>query len=291
MNSIKKQNEKKAIRLLAAQRAIYSHAKKYWALTLLLNIIVVPVFSFATIFKPQFASHIAILGIAVIAINAALYLIIKNYIKTAASIQELFDHHVLEIPLNVIIVNKPDIKEVIEEWADKLLNKKTFLKKNKDPRLKNWYTISPRWEQSKAIITAQRINSWWDGSLRTKYTITTTALVIVIFFVLIYVGNMRDLKLKEFILVIIVPMIPAFQTMIVECYKNFQAIKNAEANLNRSKSLLAASETQQVDMADIRALQDAIYSHRITAPLIFDFVYWISRKKNELLMNKIGKAK
>lgn len=285
MSTVSKQNGRKAIKLLAAQRALYSQAKRYWALTLILNIIVLPSLSVFVVYNQRYAAFVAIFGITLLLLNGLLILLIQQHIRTAATVQELFDNYVLGIPLNAIIVDQPNLDETVAYWSTRYLSRHT------DKRLKDWYATSLKtMPQTLATLTGQTINSWWDSGLRTTYTFLLCTTAILITGLLFTLGLMRNLDLESFVLIVMVPITAPVQILASECYKNIQAASRAQKNCNRAKILSEQSKSKTIAIADIRALQDSIFVHRVSSPLVFDFIYWLTRKQNELTMKKAYRA-
>lgn len=284
MNTISKQNSSESIDMLAAQRMMYSYAKRATGVGLSINLILMPTLTVLSIYNQDFAAYIATFSLLVLIYNALSFIYVKKRVKSAASVQELFDSSVLNIPLNPLIVDDADISEDIEIWSRK------YFKHHTDTSLKDWYAPKlKKYNQLKATLTGQRINSWWDGTLRGTYSFGLVLFLVIIPFFVVILGLMQKLTLEAFILSVFVPIVPVIQTFITEYYKNYQASTNVARNLSRAKELLRKANNGTVQDADIRALQDSIYNHRISAPLVFDWVYWISRKSNEITMNKTSR--
>ncbi len=281
MNTLVKQNDEQATNYLASMREIYAQAKKYWGTTLAISIVLLPLLSVYVTYNQVYAAYFALLSIFLLILNSILILVIKYYVKLAASIQELFDSYVFNIQTNPLLIENEDIKEIITKWSDK------YIQKYGTEKLKDWYAKELQDKpQQIAVLTAQRINSWWDESLRLSYTIALTILAIILIACMFIVGLLNHLSLEEFIMTVMLPSVPIMQLVIVEVYKNYLAKNRANKNLKRAKELLRISKSKTVKSREIRSLQDSIFIHRTESPLIFDFIYRISQKSKEKLMKR-----
>lgn len=282
-NTLQLQNNDKAIQMLAAQRNIYSNAKRIKSLITVLIVVFVPIFSLVALRYTHLAPYSAIFSIAVLAINGILGILLTNMKAKAASIQELFDEYVLGIETNDLIITQTDLTEDIEEYGN------AELKKRGKQKLLDWYPKSLSSKTTNGLqVSAQKINSWWDYRLRNSYTIFMAILSVLIVLGLFVLGLIVDLKLSEFVLIVIVPAVPLLQLAFSEIVANYQSAKKASSNLAQANFLLKNLSLPNIDTR-VRALQDAIYLHRSSAPMILDFIYWVSRDKKEGLMKQIAK--
>lgn len=284
-----RQNRSSAVKKLAAQRHLYSKAKILWGLLLILNLLILPPLTIYALYNLFLTPYIGILSIFALLVNVLCGLWIRDLKKAAASIQELFDNEVLEIPLNNLLLSKIDLTEEIE------LNASRHLKRHGDKKLKNWYpTALSKMPLTKAQITAQRTNSWWDYKLRTNLIYSIVAIMVIIAVFEFIIGVKLRLALNEWIIAVIVPTLPIVQLLGQELYKHWESKEIAAKNLNEAKSLLRLPLRSNKGTR-IRALQDSIFNHRVNAPLVFDWIYFLTRTINETIMkttaSKISKDK
>jgi hypothetical protein len=281
MNSVSKQNSKQAINMLAAQRAIYSRAKVYWGAVIVMSGLALPLISVYSIFNKYYAAYAALLSFGILFLNGLVLITIKRMVTNAAAIQDLFDSYVLDVPKNYILIPS-DVNELISEWSA------VYFKKHDKSQITDWYAASLRqMGQTKATLTGQSINAWWDGSLRQAYLTGQVTIAGFIILSVLTLGLMQNLSLEDFILAILVPVIPLVQIILSELYKNYVATQGARKNLDKAQGLLNNSTASKVE---IRMLQDSIYLHRVSSPLVFDFIYWLSQKKKELTMINSNRA-
>lgn len=284
MSTISRQNSQKSIKLLAAQRFLYTHAKRWWTTALLLSAIIAPILSIIAIFNPRLAPYAACMAILIYTLVGLIGIKTKSLVRAAAETQEEFDCHVLDLPINPLLFEVVDRKEIVSDMSSR------YIEKCGKDKLIDWYPKSlTRLSQSRATVEAQKINCWWDQSLRNNYIVAHIAIALLVCCSLVLLGLWQKLSLESFILSVIVPIIPLIQVVTDQTYKNIESKRKAMSNLQYAKTLLANHNNQPIEQAQIRSLQDAIFNHRTTAPLVFNFVYWLSREVKERIMKDSSK--
>jgi hypothetical protein len=129
MNDIaKSQNEPRQLQRLAAQRQLYSTAKRIFGIQLLLGGPIAIGWSLAVVASPELKGFAAVWG-ALVSFSDVLWLTPwqKRLRERAARIQEAFDCDVLQLPWNDIKTGKPPDPELIKEQADKYQNAESGL--------------------------------------------------------------------------------------------------------------------------------------------------------------------
>ena len=291
MNSFKlKQNTETSLRRLAAQSFLYSFAKKIFAIQVILSVPIIVILSFLTLSFPQVKIISATWAILLTLFDL---LFLKNYIKTlkrkAANIQELFDCDVLgiewqEIKIEII----PSVDEIFE-YSNEYKRKEG----NYD-KLVNWYPLQIDELPSIGIqIICQYLNCWWDLKLRKKYTNSLIIILVVFFLIILVLGLINGITLADFILLFILPIMPAMILGIRQINDNKEFIHKAEKVKRIAHSLwvtiLSNKFSEKKLHQKIRRLQDEIYDRRCQNPLIFDFIYWRLRSTQEREMVEIAK--
>lgn len=285
MNSIfKTQNHQKQLERLAAQRELYSFAKKL-ALFQLLSTVIIPVaLAVISLFQVNLAIISAIYGVCIFIGDISLIEpAIKQKRIKAAKIQELFDCDVLELPKSPLkTVDDITVEEVLIHH-DAHVKIKTNIEK-----IKNWYPKSIEvLPISLARIVCQRTNCWWDSRLREKYAIFLKYFGIGVFALIVIIGLLTNQALIELTL-IASGLIPFFQFCIRQCNEHNEAASRLDELVRFANTLWTSALTRKDDEIDAnsRRLQDEIFEHRSKSPLILDFYYKLFRDKNETLMNR-----
>lgn len=287
MNQIPaEQNSQKQLERLAAQRELYSSAKKWYAVQIVLTVVIPVISATTSIYLTELAIFSAIFGVCVFVFDISIIdpEINKKKIK-AAKIQELFDCDVLKIPKSPLkIVDDITVEEVLTYY-----NAHVKIRENVE-KIKDWYSPSVGQLSIKtARILCQRTNCWWDANLRRRFSVFLKYGSIVIFLVLLLLGYLANLTLVDFTL-IASTLIPFFQFCIKQCNENNEATNRLKELIAYSIQIwneaLTNSCDEQTMTINSRRLQDAIFEHRIKNPLILNVFYKLFRDKDEELMNR-----
>jgi hypothetical protein len=290
MNNINvNQNSESALRKLKAQSYLYSYAKKVFALQSILTVPLVVCLTLIAVFFPPFKIVSATWGILMTLFDL---LFLKNYIQSlkqkAATIQELFDSEVLEFEWQEIKIDSIPTSDEIFEFSKK------YKKQEKNyEKLLNWY---PQQLETLPLVGAQVIcqylNCWWDLNLRKKYKNILIILLISFLLTIFIIGLINEQTISQFILFSVLPVMPAVILGIRQINENAIFISKASKVKSIAHKLWTTLLNHSIDEATltkkIRALQDEIYDRRYNNPLIFDFIYWRLREKQEREMNEIS---
>jgi hypothetical protein len=274
------QNEEANIKLLAAQREIYTISKNTFIgqciiavpLSILVSIISVSFKGLADRLTLIFSLY------SIIALLSEVFLDerISNLKKKAASIQELFDYKVLGIVWNdTLLPNKPDLELVFKYYSK-------YIRKNKLDNFYNWYSPEVKEIQTNlAAVLCQRTNCTYDFSLRRKYTSVISLLALTTFIILFLISASTGITTQSFVVQILAPFAPIF----VLAFKQRLANKDSIENLSSLKDLLEAIISNarldsSINEQTIRQVQDKIYYNRILSPLLPNWVF--DKLRNQL---------
>ena len=277
MNKInERQNEEYFIRLLAAQRQLYSDYKRettVWVLVVtLFTILGAVALSFLEL-------PIAIGSILLVAIDFVIAPKLRQKREQAAQVQEMLDTDLLELPWNDL--HPRPGSGLIDRYADK------HLRTNRDERradLQNWYErdeikLLPIHQ---ARIIAQSENLRVDSEQRRRYANWLTAATLLLIIILATAGFWPNWAVESFN---VTPLL-LFLPLLVLMLKNFSENRDAAERLDLYEvtvdALLRDTRGLSVDAPDkfvfeltlrSRELQTEIYRHRRDTPPVFDWVY------------------
>jgi hypothetical protein len=199
--------------------------------------------------------------------------------RRGAKVQEQFDTEVLQLDWNRLVAgNRVDAEDVREIASSPM----TDAEKN---RLENWYEpIFSKLPLPLGRLLCQRTNIAYDMRVRKMYSGILLGAVVVLVVVLTAIGLHQDLKVNELILTIYLPALPLAAFVLREHRKQGDTIETlttikTEVEKAWDKALGGASSAELTITA--RALQDAIYRHRVSNPLVFDWLYNRLRNRNE----------
>lgn len=284
------QNEQAQLERLAAQRQLYSEAKKIHVVNLILAVPVsVAIFTIAT-FVPEFQTYAAYWGIAMTFAEFLLFNRFEDEFRLrAANIQEDFDCRVLQLEWNPVACgsSRPSQEDILR-YSGKY--------KTKEPdfaSLKDWYpTRVDLLPIPLGRIICQRTNITWEGKNRRRYALAIVALLTFVTVLALAVWFGQRLGPQDFLVGVIAPLLPVYAWGI----RNHRLNREAAGNMDRLRSLI--DELWQADflkkqsagkLTEIaRNLQDEIYDHRRSTPSVFDRLYKKFQRGDNDDMNEIA---
>jgi len=286
MNTIpEKQNQESNLKLLAAQRQLYSEAKFFQILSFILSFPVTLVISFLTSFVVWLQPYSVLYGILISILELTfLSKKQKDNQEKAAQIQQEFDCNVLELNWHKLNCGNKVDREIIQEF-----NKKYKSKNNNYSDLEDWYSCSIiNAPILYARLICQRSNIWWDSQLRIRYANTFFITFIIFTFIIFIIGCVRNFNFQTFI-VIIGQLAPS----IIFTYRQYNDNKEAAEKLNllKNRAEIFIEKTKEGHLRkealekESYQLQNQIYNNRRLNPPIINWFYTRLRNENEESMN------
>ena len=294
MNSIpQKQNQPKQIDRIAAQRQLYTEAKRIWAIYFVLSVPCVVALAFMTLFFPALKSWAWSWNFILVVVDLILISSQQEDLKTcAARIQELFDCEVLDLPHRKLKGASKVTPEEVNRSADK------YRKLNSDlSDLSNWYSVCV--EQLPiplARLVCQRTNCWWDSDVRQKYANWVLYFVLFWSAVIIGIGLFRNATTSDLIVSTVAPLFP----LCLWGYRQYRDQKKTATKLEQLRqhaeqfwrdALTDAKagtleQNAEKHCNNSRELQDEIYEHRRSNQPMADKIHKILRPEMESQMNR-----
>jgi hypothetical protein len=282
-----RQNASRMLNLLRARARMYAEIKGVQRIYFLI-ILALPAGSLGAVLWLPEAKPWVSLGALIVGALDAIFIDSwrKRRIKTAARVQEEFDCEVLDIPWNKFTAGKTITAEEISSFAEPPFPPK------REERLHDWYPMRIRnLPIHVARLVCQRTNLWYDSQLRKTYQAALMVLAVVYFFFLLLLA--WQFTVADFILVALVPFGPFFTWIVREYHRQGDTITLVDRLLSEIESSLEVF-TQVRDSTDAQArsreLQDAIFAHRASSPLVSNLVYRFKRTKLESQMDAGAQA-
>lgn len=281
MNDIPaKQNERRQLQLLRAQRVLYSSSKNWFNSRTILALI------FAT-FGPAFTSFNSDLA-AYAAVVIVFYLLLDNFFlkrreaaarRNAAKVQELFDTTVLSLQWNTVVAGGRPEEEVIS----KALNSKS---RRAGEGLENWYAVDVgKVDLALARLLCQRSSAWWDTTLRSAFVSGLVTIAVIL--TLISIGFCVWLRLPvDQVAINLLWLYPLIELVVKQILKNHDAsVAITELKTGLESEIQMWMQGSGEDKPEVaRAFQDQLYSYRQHCPMIPDWFYWLHRNRQESQM-------
>jgi cellobiose-specific phosphotransferase system component IIB len=312
MSITTRQNESAAIAKLAAQRHLYTTAKRVFFTQAVIVAPLALVGSLVAMSHPAAKPYFALWGFLFAAIDL---LLITPWIhrmkETAAKIQETFDTYVLAIPWNDIKVGKrPDVEAIKEHsdsyfsfryaggnvtfwslaawpfkkaWAVVSTVMKFFAFEPAKYALEDWYSIHVA-EVPEVLgkIICQRTNCAYDLRVRKCYSTWLLGLSIVAAAAIVALPLVNGFSAQDLVVASLAPAAPVLLFGVRNFREHLQAAAKAvriKEGLERVWREALAGKDEATLAPQVRCLQDEIYDHRRGSPMVFDSVYnWMRGK-------------
>jgi hypothetical protein len=283
---LNRQNEQEELERLAAQRELYSAAKRIFAMQAALTVVIPVILACFAIAFETWAPYIAWYGVAIFAIDLlTIDPQIKKLKTKAAKIQELFDCSVLQLSYSAL----KTVKDVTVEDVLRYYEAHQKIATNIE-QIKDWYPAAiGQVGLPVARIICQRSSCWWDKKLREEYC--QRIKYILIFIIAGIITGCLFAKTDTVQLVLIFSaLVPFFQFGIKQYNDNVDMncrLSQLSAYIDQVwNDILKGHITDPELKNESRRIQDGLYDNRTLSPLIFDFIYRKSRTGNEQTMNK-----
>ncbi|HCY74409.1 MAG TPA: hypothetical protein DHV28_00675 [Ignavibacteriales bacterium] len=293
------QNEITSLEKLSAQNYLYSSAKKFKALQIILSVVVIVIISFLKIIFEKKNSEVllgmnwnmvspyfSLLSVLVTIVNVyILKSIISQKIKLASLIQYDFDTYVMNINKNIIYQeNCPPYEDI---WKYSLKNKK----KGYPPDFfKDWYSpYVDSLDKSVSNFICLKTNLVWDMNLRTIYRNSILILLILLSVLLLIPSFILGVTIKSFTLEVLIPLMPLFTFSISEIMDNNKTILNKKRiktiiDLTWDRILSKTIFIDELSKLSKECLEYLIILRREN-PIIFDWFFNLTKKSSNDEMN------
>jgi len=273
-----RQDQPAALQLLVAQRKLYSIAKRFLTARLIgmfLIAIVAPIIGFIW---PD-------VGVVCGAVAGAWIFFGRTFLNSqqqlridrAAAVQERFDNFVFGMSKDWNREHDPSLEDIAKLSG----NRKEVRREAQLERLRRWYPFEEPARPATAVAIAQRANvSYSDSLLRTTAKIWRLLILgwgVIAVGVSIWIG----LSLETFLLVVLLPLLPAFLDL-VDFSKSYDTASHTRSGT--ASAIESAISSGSVEPEKLLVWQERIYELRRTTPLVPNAIYWFSRKSNESAM-------
>lgn len=275
------QNGAFALRLLIAQRRLYSRAKVWqgarWIGLLILGIGA----PFVTLLMPTAAVAIgAITGVWLFAGRTIIAWREARIMVRAAAIQEAFDQHLFAMPATIVRSERPEPEEIILLSG----NDDDLQRVAKKENLFDWYPIDPSSDGSVSVAIAQRINASYTGRL-IRTTVKVWAVVSLAWLIaLVTWAALLEISLTNFLLGVLFPLLPAVLDVVEYVISTWKAAKD-RTDLAATITRRLSPGEDKIDGQELLVWQERLFDLRRTTPQIPNWLYGLTRRRNEAAMH------
>lgn len=268
----KRQNEAFSIDMLSAQRHYYSVAKWVVYATVFFCVIVVASLS---ILNKVYSNEIlrnTVLAYSIIAfvLNGILTNKRNKLQILAARIQQMFDVRLFKLTWdNALCGTEPSVEDVERG------------KQERQEGLNDWYKDVPDDLPLDAItLVCLRMNVAYDQNMKRKLN----TLIYIVFFVVVFaiIGVSFQRTIWEMALYTLVPMLPVVK-FFLDVKRRIDSDKERLIRLDvRINTLMKnAIQGMGIDSAELQNINNLIFEHRRTSPLVPDWLYDLLRDREE----------
>lgn len=269
-----RQNEEKAIAMLAAQRQLYNDAKKLGAISVVLSVWLPFAMSLILLILPEesiWKSVSYILAIVSMLFSFVVDKHIDDKKKLAAFIQQKFDVYVYNMPWNERIFGKQkNVNQNIVTYSKQIIENS-----DKKERLYNWYTpaVDNR-DLSTSILLCQRENFWWDVGLRKRYRLASVIMIVFSCSLVIVMGLWKNENIAMLLwrFAFIVPMLEWLFDTVKTLNKDMERLKELDEIINND-----VPKT----MDELQDIQKMIFEHRKECYAIPNIIYQMFKDNDE----------
>lgn len=279
-----RQNDDEALRLLLAQRRLYTRAKRWqgarWIGLLILGVAT----PFISILIPGSAVAVgAITGIWLFVGRTFLAAAEVRTMTKAAAVQEELDLYIFQMPVTIERVSRPTIEDIELLLRDG----KGLHGAARRERLIDWYDVDPSRSGAETIAIAQRANaSYTDRLIRTAVTVWGIVTVVWLTILLTW-SVLSGLTFGLILLGVLLPVLPAVLDVADYLRTTWRAARD-RADLDRAIESRLEDEEPIIGQ-ELISWQTQLYDLRRTTPQVPDWLYKMTRKRNEVAMHAASK--
>jgi hypothetical protein len=199
----------------------------------------------------------------------------------AACVQEELDQYLFEMPETIDRSERPSPEDI----AVLAGGKRPLREVAKAENLLDWYTVDTASSGITTIAIAQRSNAaYTDRLIRT--TVTVWAVIAGLWLVaLITWASISGITLANFLLGALFPVLPAFLDVTEYVLNTWKAARD-RADLASTITKRFARRDQSIEPQDLLVWQERLFDLRRTTPQVPNWLYKLTRRKNESAMNQ-----
>jgi len=279
-----RQNDDEALRLLLAQRCLYTKAKRWQGVRWIGLVVLGVAAPFVSILVPWLAVAAgAVTGLWLFVGRTLLTSAETRTMTKAAAIQEELDLYIFGMPRIIDRTSMPSIEEV-----ELLVQSDVGLREAAErERLVDWYDVESTHPGAETVAIAQRTNASYTDSL-IRSAVRVWAVVTVIWLTVLFIWSaLSGLAFGLVLLGVIFPVLPAVLDVAEYLRSTWRAAQD-RADLARTIQSRIEDESA-VTGQELLAWQVQMYDLRRTTPQVPDWLYKITRNRNETAMHAAAK--
>lgn len=278
---LRRQNNLDALRLLIAQKRLYSRAKRWvaarWFGMLIIGLAAPTV---AVIWPQSSAAMGSVAGVWLFLGRTLLMHFQTKNTEQAAAVQERFDLYVYDMPVGIPRPKLPPLEDIsLVAGADSKLVAIATQEKMLD-----WYRVAEDDPGEIAVAIAQRSNAAYSYRLLKITGVIWAAVAVIWVTVLIIICIVAGLPLALILLGVLFPLLPAFLDVTDYIIGIMRSTSDRKALYREIESKIWDRD-EKITSENLRIWQEALFELRRDAPTVPDFIYKLQRRKSEAAMS------
>lgn len=260
------QNTEQSLRLLAAQRRLYSDAKKQHAARILVVSAAAVAGIVAACAIPAARAPIGIItGAALLILGVVGGSREKRKVREAASVQEEFDTQLFGLPWSDMLTERPTPSTIA-----------AAARRYDGPSVEDWYPDTASAARPLDVLICQQSNLGWGVALHRAYAATLIGALIVLLVLAGLVGGLLGLSVWDTLVAVYAPLLPVFRELAEMTKAHFDSAQAKASAESKIAGLWrrGLDTPGTVNVADCRAVQDCLLTTRRTNASIPD---WFNR--------------
>lgn len=276
MSIFTRQNEPHSIDLMAAQRQLYSEAKRSWSFRLLGSTGIAAV-------APVIVLTWDAAGVWITSV-ASLWLLTSRFVTRphervangrGATVQEEFDTYVLDLPWN------PACGERLRPQLRASATRRHFKRRAGERRaaLEDWYPETGKLRHPYDALVCQQSNLAWTSQLHKEWTGMLVGFAVLLSALDIALCLHLEMSLAQYLLALAIPTVPALVDVADEwdLHRQRAELHSAADSDARARWAAAVDGSATVTIEDCRSVQDSIIRLR-REPVLVPNRYYQMRK-------------
>lgn len=282
-----RQNDAAALRLLLAQRRLYTKAK-FWQRWRWMGLILVGLAApVVAVVKPDLALAVgALAGAWLFLGRTILSWRVGSLSAQAAAVQESFDHYVFSMPISVARSTMP-LRETIARLTG---TEAEVLEAAGRESLWDWYPIDLKVDGSTSIAIALRANASYTSSLLRSNVLALGSGSVAWTIMLVSASVVTGMPSSTFLIGVFLPLLPAGLDVVEYLAKLCRAATTRSDLAQAIDARITGAAGPSLQASDLLVWQSEMYVLRCTSPLVPDWLYRMARLKNEEAMRTAAEA-
>lgn len=280
------QNKFSSLRLLLAQRRLYSIAKR-WSFLRAIGVGLIAIIAPLVTLRWPGASVIlgALAGTWIVASRTIFVTCEKRYAAKGAIVQERFDAQVFGMPatdFRAHAVTPEDISRIVGPDVE-------AQREIECASLMDWYPIDAELDGPTSIAIAQRANAAYAERLLGVHALVWLWVMVVWSLLIIGLSIGLGLSFSTFLLGVALPLLPALLDVADQWRTTLLAREERLQLANAIEQAINNIAARHIVADDLLRWQDQLFILRRDSPQVPNIIYWRTRKANELAMTAAAK--